>query len=255
MMLLATSIGISFVHFNSICFRSLLRDLQPPSKKFFDSDKWQKLEMPLLLNFPALKSHELALLCHNCWNSQLIWVCVWDLRFWLWCNWGFRSCGLTPREEGTLVSRSEMRSLLCNSALSQHYIPEDLKPQHDSMLEQIFSIFFFPGVSSGFVLILLISHFILFFCFLCCCYCHICSNYFCCLFHDSRARYFCYVLLTVVFDIFVMFFWQLCSIFSLCSFDSCVRYFRYVLLTAVLDNFVMFFWQLCPIFSLHFFII
>ena len=46
------------------------------------------------------------------------------------------------------VCRSDLRSLLCNNAVSRHYIPEELKPQHGCMLEPVFS-FFFPGVGSG----------------------------------------------------------------------------------------------------------
>jgi len=62
MMLLATSISISFVHLNSIFFWESVKGFTAPSRKYFDSDKWQNLEIPLLLNFTALKSHELALL-------------------------------------------------------------------------------------------------------------------------------------------------------------------------------------------------
>ena len=163
------------------------------------------------------------------------------------------------------ICRSEMRSLLCNNALSQHYIPEDLKPQHGCMLEHIFSIFFFPHrcgqwvhldiihfscVIVTFVLIIFAACFVtvvfdIFIMF----FWQSRSIFSLCSF-DSHVRYFHYVLLTVTFDIFVMFFWQSRSIFSLCSFDSRVRYFRHVLLTVAFNIFIMFFFQSRPVFSL-----
>jgi hypothetical protein len=127
-----------------------------------------------------------------------------------------------PSRRRHTTCRSNMRSLLCYNAASQHYIPEDLRPQHGCMLEEIFQIFFPPpDVGSGFISISFISHFILFSCVLYCCYCHTCSNYFCCLFRDSRVRYFRYILLSFSY------YFSFCCLFR----DSCVRYFRYILLS------------------------